>query len=272
MNYHLDFNNHAMQQILKATVQMGEQLTARGSTFKEIEGYQLTIFSKYPFMMFPSRKYNIDYFKQEMLWKLTGDPFNDSIKQKAKMWESVQNTDGSFNSNYGQYWFGEQLGLHKAFNELIVDRQTRRATIPMLRAEHIGHGVNDTVCTGHITFHIRKDNELNALVSMRSSDQIFGLGTDIPTFAALHRMLLGMLHSVYPDVVLGKILITADSSHIYNRHYKMVDTILENNETIGLYDMPLIDTAEAFKLAACKGNVDPSWGKFSAWLLETSNG
>lgn len=267
MSYHLNFNNQTMWHMLKATAQMGEELTARGSTFKEIEGYQLILYSKYPFMMFPSRKYNIDYFKKEFIWKLTGDPFNESIKEHAKMWESVQNTDGSFNSNYGQYWFGEQLGLHKAFNELIVDRQTRRATIPMLSAKHIGHGVNDSVCTGHITFHIRKDIELNALVSMRSSDQIFGLGTDIPTFAALHRMLLGMLQSVYPELVLGKIIITADSSHIYSRHYSMVESIIENNETIGLYEMPLIGAAEAFKLAACKGNVDPSWGEFSKWLV-----
>ncbi len=267
MSYQLDFNNHTMNQILNATMKMGEELTTRGSTFKELESYQLAIFSKYPFMMFPSRKYNIDYFKKEFIWKLTGDPFNDSIKQHAKMWESVQNTNGTFNSNYGQYWFGEQLGLHKAFNELIIDRDTRRATIPMLSAKHIGHGVNDSVCTGHITFHIRKGNELNALVSMRSSDQIFGLGTDIPTFAALHRMLLGMLQSIYPELVLGKIIITADSSHIYSRHYSMVESIIENNETIGLYEMPLIEAAEAFSLAACKGNVDPSWGEFSKWLV-----
>ena len=223
-------------------------------------------------MTFPSRKYNVDYFKKEMIWKLTGDPFNDTIKQHAKMWESVQNTDGSFNSNYGQYWFGEQLGLHKAFNELIVDKSTRRAVIPMLSTKHIGHGVNDTVCTGHITFHIRNVNELNALVSMRSSDQIFGLGTDIPTFATIHRMLLAMLQTVYPDLVLGKIIITADSSHIYDRHYNMVQTILRQSEDLEEVEMPLMNPAEAFKLAACKGNVDPFWGEFSTWLLETSNG
>ena len=28
-----------------------------------------------------------------------------------------------------------------------------------------------------------------------------------------------------------------------------------------------MNPAEAFKLAACKGNVDPSWGEFSKWLV-----
>lgn len=271
MNYHLINNAQAFRHMFEVTIKNGQELVARGSTFTELECFQLAVHSKYPFMAFPSRKYKVDYFKKEMIWKLTGDPFNDTIKQHAKMWESVQNTDGSFNSNYGQYWFGEQLGLHKAFNELIVDKSTRRAVIPMLSTKHIGHGVNDTVCTGHITFHIRKGNELNALVSMRSSDQIFGLGTDIPTFATIHRMLLAMLQTVYPDLVLGKIIITADSSHIYDRHYNMVQTILRQSEDLKEVEMPLMNSAEAFKLAACKGNVDPSWGEFSNWLLETSN-
>lgn len=264
-------NQLAYHAMMAATLECGTTLTARGSTFVELENYQLTVHSTYPFMMFASRKYNIDYFKQEMLWKLTGDPFNESIKQHAKMWESVQNSDGSFNSNYGQYWFGEQLGLHKAFNELVADKESRRAVIPMLSTKHVGHGVNDTVCTGHISFRIRK-GYLNMSVAMRSSDQIFGLGTDIPTFATLHRMLQAMLSPIYGVLGLGNITITADSSHIYERHIEMCKSIINNNEVLELWYMPTINVDEAFKLAACKGKVNPSWGDFSKWLLETSNG
>lgn len=265
----IEHNQLAYLHMFEMIILHGVPLVARGSNFIELEDHQIKIQSAYPFMSFPSRKYNVEYFKKEFIWKLTGDPFNDSIKQHAKMWESVQNTDGTFNSNYGQYWFGEQLGLHKAFNELIIDRDTRRATIPMLSAKHIGHGVNDTVCTGHITFKIRK-NRLNMSVSMRSSDQIFGLGTDIPTFAAIHRMMLGMLSTVYRDengLYLGSITITADSSHVYDRHYQMINDIYSNREKLNCVEMPLIGAAEAFKLAACKGKVDPSWGEFSKWLV-----
>lgn len=261
-------------QLLRMTMAHGLVVKPRGSEIREIENLQLTVHPEYPFMNFPSRKYNINYFKQEMIWKLGADPYDESIKQHAKMWESAQNSDGSFNSNYGQYWFGEQLGLHKAFNELVADRHSRRAVIPMLRAKHVGHGVNDTVCTGHITFHIR-ENKLNASVSMRSSDQIFGLGTDIPTFAVLQRMLTAMLATTYFEadeaVSIGKLTITADSSHIYDRHYAMVNKILEIEEIEESVYMPMISTSEAFKLAACKGKVDPSWGEFSKWLMETSN-
>lgn len=265
-------NSIALFSALSIAHRFGQTVEVRGSVIREAQDLQIRIHPQYPFVDFPSRKYNIDYFKKEMLWKLTGDPFNESIKEHAKMWESVQNTDGSFNSNYGQYWFGEQLGLHKAFNELILDKHSRRATIPMLSAKHIGHGVNDTVCTGHITFRIRQ-NVLTMSVSMRSSDQIFGLGTDIPTFAVLYRMMLAMLQIKYPGTMMGPMCITADSSHIYERHFEMVNKIIDGKEAIeSLIEMPLMGSAEAFSLAACKGDVDSSWGEFSAWLLETSNG
>ena len=262
------FNKNQFVDLLKKTLYHGDVVKPRGCEITELEDAQIKIYSAYPFMNFLSRKYNIDYFKQEMIWKLRADPFDDSIKQHAKMWESVQNTDGSFNSNYGQYWFGEQLGLHKAFNELVADKDTRRATIPMLAAKHIGHGVKDTVCTGHITFRIR-NGVLNMSVSMRSSDQIFGLGTDIPTFAVIHRMLLAMLSTVYKDndgLYLGMISITADSSHLYDRHYEMANKIITEEIENPIF-MPMMNTAEAFKLAACKGKVDPSWGEFSKWLV-----
>lgn len=265
--YYQKQNSDALFAALVNAHRFGQIVEVRGSVIHEAQDLQIRIHPLHPFVDFPSRKYNIDYFKKEMLWKLTGDPFNESIKEHAKMWESVQNTNGSFNSNYGQYWFGEQLGLHKAFNELILDKHSRRATIPMLSAKHIGHGVNDTVCTGHITFKIRQ-NALTMSVSMRSSDQIFGLGTDIPTFAVLYRMMFAMLKIKYPVIVMGLMCITADSSHIYERHFEMVDKIIDGKETIeSMIEMPLMSAAEAFSLAACKGKVDPTWGEFSKWLV-----
>ena len=252
-------------------------LTIRGQKCKEVLNLQLTVNPMMPFMIFKDRKYKIDYFKDEMRWKLSADPHNTDILDKAKMWASVINSDGTFNSNYGQYWFGQQYGLHKAFNELLKDKYSRRATIPMLRDEHLGPGVNDTVCTGHISFHIR-DDALHMSVSMRSSDQVHGLGTDIPTFSFLYRMMLGMLYVAYPSLAVGDLVITADSSHIYERHFEMVQNILNNTKEVLASEadlsscgtnscMPLCSSREAFLLAASAGNIKPEFGPLSAWLL-----
>ena len=252
--------------MLRDTMKHGIETSPRGQKIRELEDYKITINPLYPFMNFKHRNLKIDYFKKEMLWKLTGDPFNKSILGHAKMWAQVMNNDASFNSNYGQYWFGEQMGLFVAFNELIKDDNSRRAVIPMLRASHIGPHVKDTVCTESVGFRIR-NNQLNMSVHMRSSDQIFGLGTDIPTFAFLQRLLLGMLRSVYPELLMGTMTIVAMSSHIYERHFAMIDQIIADPSVAECSLMPIPTIAEAFKIAASGGKVDASWGHLARWLV-----
>jgi len=259
-------NYKTWAQMFRETMQCGIETAPRGQMIRELEDCKFTIDPMYPFMNFKHRNLKIEYFKLEMLWKLTGDPFNDDIKAHAKMWESVQNNDGSFNSNYGQYWFGEQLGLFVAFNELVKDDNSRRAVIPMLRASHIGPHVKDTVCTESVGFRIR-NGELNMSVHMRSSDQIFGLGTDLPTFAFLQRLLFGMLRAVYPSLNMGMMTVVAMSSHIYERHFNMVESILRDPAVAECSIMPIPSISEAFKIAASGGKVDPTWGHLARWLV-----
>lgn len=204
----------------------GPSIAPRGLPIKEIEDLQLVIDPRYPFMSFVDRHYDVNYFRKEMRWKLGANKYDDSIKQHAKMWESVQNPDGTFNSNYGQFWFGEQQGFIGVVQELIRDPDSRRAVIPMLSKEHMGPHVVDTVCTESVGFRIR-DGKLNMSVHMRSSDQIFGLGTDIPTFSFLYRLVYAVLRDFWAgELQVGQITLTAMSSHIYDRHFKMAEKIL----------------------------------------------
>lgn len=253
--------------MFKRTMSEGIVVAPRGFKIREIQDLQITIDPMRPFMNFEHRKLNISYFKKEMLWKLRADPYDDSIKQHAAMWDSVQNSDGTFDSNYGQYWFGKQLGWQKAVNELIRDVDSRRAIIPMLNDSHIGPQVRDTVCTEAIGFRIR-DNALYMSVHMRSSDQIFGLGTDIPTFAFLYRMTLAALARYYNLNTGGTMTITAMSSHIYDRHWPMVEKIIEDPRVSDCSRMPLMLSDEAQKLASSGGVVHSSWGEASKWLLQ----
>lgn len=209
------------------TMVLGRIVSPRGQRIRELLDAQIELSPLFPFQDFTDRKYNYSYFIQEMKWKLGASKYDESIKEHAKMWDSVQNPDGTFNSNYGQYWFGQQMGLMKAVLELIRDKDSRRAVIPMLTDDHLSPETKDTVCTEAITLHIR-DSTLYMSVHMRSSDQIFGLGTDVPTFSVLYMLALGLLRSVYPGLEVGKIKITAASSHIYERHWGMVEKILDS--------------------------------------------
>lgn len=219
-------NRSAFLGLFERTMLSGRKINPRGSEVVELLDTQITLYPEFPFQAFKSRGYAFEYFKKEMRWKLGASKMDESIKEHAKMWESVQNPDGSFNSNYGQYWFGQQMGLMKAVLELVRDKDSRRAAIPMLRDDHLSPETRDTVCTESITFLIR-ENRLYCSVHMRSSDQIFGLGTDVPTFSVLMMLAHGLLMDVYPDLQLGTITITAASSHIYARHYRTVERMLE---------------------------------------------
>lgn len=263
-------NKSVFYSILRACMNYGIESNPRGLKIRELEDFQFSVSPITPFMTFKARNYDVNYFKKEMIWKLGADRFDDSIKKHAKMWESVQNADGSFNSNYGQYWFGEQGGFMHVVTELARDKDSRQAVIPMLNASHMGLEVKDKVCTFGVGFRIR-DGFLNMSVQMRSSDQIFGLGTDIPTFSFLYRMVHGMLMATYPNLQVGKLTISAMSSHIYERHFEMVKTILEDG--INSYEehyMPWISgTPEVLFLLSTKGKYTeaPEGFHLAQWLI-----
>lgn len=261
-------NAHEFLNMLALTMDEGTKVVPRGMEIREIEDLQITINPYYPFMSFEARNYDLDYFRAEMKWKLGANKYDDSIKQHAKMWESVQNPDGTFNSNYGVFWFGEQNGLFNAVMELIRDRDSRRAIIPMLTPAHLTPQTVDTVCTESVSFRIR-NGLLNMSVHMRSSDQIFGLGTDIPTFCVLYRLAFAILKNTYKTLGVGTVCLTAMSSHIYSRHYAMVERILKAGPD-GYKPVPMPwcgSVDEALQIIAYRGKCDYPYGALHAWLL-----
>lgn len=260
-------NRSVFTEMFDRTLSRGDAVRPRGLLILEVRDLQITVNPSKPFMGFAARKYDVGYFKKEMLWKLGANRMDDSIKQHAKMWETVQNPDGSFNSNYGHYWFGPQMGFWHVVTELIRDRDSRQAVIPMLSKEHMTPDTIDKVCTTAVGFHIR-GNELHMSVQMRSSDQIFGLGTDIPTFAFLYRLVIAVLQDHY-DLYDGKITITAMSSHIYERHFDMVRKILlEDADEYTSIEMPwFTSSAEAIRMISTRGKIDQPKSLVEEWLI-----
>lgn len=254
--------------MFKDTLLSGDEVCPRGFKIREVRDLQIVVNPEYPFMGFPDRKYDVNYFKKEMLWKLGANRMDDSIKQHAKMWESVQNPDGSFNSNYGHYWFGPQMGMWHVVLELIRDKDSRQAVIPMLSHEHMTPETIDKVCTTAVGFHIR-NHELYMTVQMRSSDQVFGLGTDIPTFSFLYRLVYALLLESYPGLYIGTLTITAMSSHIYERHFDMVKRIIEKDvDEYQEIPMPWIgSSAEAMRIIASRGKSIQPLSDMEAWLI-----
>ena len=251
-------NRLAYLTLLGDTMTFGVSVKPRGSLIREQMDAQIRLNPQYPFQSFEARKYDIEYFKAEMRWKLGASKYDDTIKAHAQMWESVQNPDGTFNSNYGQFWFGQQMGFWKVVQELIRDKDSRRAVIPMLNDSHMSPETRDIVCTESVSFHIR-NNVLHMTVHMRSSDQIFGLGTDVPTFSVLMMLVYGMLKESYAYLKLGQMYITAASSHIYERHFQMVKKIVQ--EPIEMWQVQNLPEAsgsvETLAIISSRGVANP---------------
>ena len=254
--------------LYKQIMHFGQTVYPRGLECKEIEDLQLRIDPDHPFMTFKHRKYSVDYFKAEMLWKLGANKYDTSIQDHAKMWAEVINPDNTYNSQYGQYFFGEQMGIWKVIMELMRDRDSRKAIIPMLNDSHLSPQTIDTVCTESVSFRMRNDG-LNCSVHMRSSDAIYGLATDIPTFSFLYRLVQGLIDEY---LYRGFIVFTLTSSHIYRRHYKMVNKIIEDPEYNDV-SMPYCTRQEAMMIIASRGNKEilKNAGALGVWLCEKDN-
>jgi thymidylate synthase len=138
------------------------------------------------------------------------------------MWNSLIDDDGGINSNYGQYVFGEVKGIDFVVDELSKDKDSRRATIMILNNKQLKVGAKDVPCTYSLNFRIR-NNKLKMSVRMRSQDAVFGMTNDAPCFSFIQECVYNLVKEYYPELEMGDYTHTADSFHVYARHYEMLE-------------------------------------------------
>jgi len=170
------------------------------------------------------------YIAAELLWYFAGRNDAAFIKRYAKFWESIQNPDGTVNSSYGNLLFSKKnphgfTQYDWAIASLLKDKDSRQAVMHFNSTEHQYTTNKDFVCTMYAIFQIRK-NRLNLTVSMRSNDVIWGLPTDIAFFAILQSQALSHLKRFYPELTLGTYTHIANSFHIYEHHFDVVNRML----------------------------------------------
>jgi thymidylate synthase len=151
--------------------------------------------------------------------------------------------------------------------ELKKDKDSRRAVIVILGVEQLLIPGPEVSCTYSISFRIRED-KLNMSVHMRSNDSVYGLGNDAPSFSFVHEMVYASIKDNYPGLELGSYYHSADSFHVYEKHFQMIDNIRHGSEYT-LIECPKISSAAevAFMRA---GNFEsvPEDYLFTKWLLD----
>jgi thymidylate synthase len=165
------------------------------------------------------RRWNLDYAMYEFQWYLSGNPNAEQISKRAKIWANMMDEQGNVNSNYGYQWKRNNQ-LDKVIDMLKNDPLTRRASISLYDGKEIDQYKKDTICTYAINFYIDVDDRLSMQVMMRSNDLVYGFCNDQYCFSELQIIVAKEL-----ERKVGKYYHYVCNMHIYERHYKMKETV-----------------------------------------------
>lgn len=181
-------------------------------------------------------KVNEDYIERELAWYKSQSLFVDDIPgETPAIWKAVASTEGKINSNYGYLVYSGQNNYQygNVYNELCANKDSRRAimiyTRPTIWNEYNHNGMSDFICTNTVQYLIR-DNKLNAVVSMRSNDAIFGYKNDFAWQKYVLDQLVGDLRVGGPNhqtLEAGNIIWNSGSLHVYERHFKFIEEFIK---------------------------------------------
>lgn len=217
----------------------GKTCNPRGIKTLEIEDYQFSLNTRNKFAAFEARNLSVKYLIGELAWYLCGDGDDTRIEEYSSFWKTVRNEKVShgpnipkhletpyYYSNYGAYIFGEGQ-FNYVVDILKNDWSSRQACIVINRPHVMMSDSKDKLCTYAISFRIR-DNKLNMSVSMRSNDLIFGTCVDVFQFLIIYDLLLAILRDTYPYLERGLYTHKADSFHVYEKHFEMLDKVVSD--------------------------------------------
>lgn len=205
----------------------GKESSPRKLSIIELQDYIFFADPYNRFANFEERKLNLKYIIGEFCWYLRGD-LNDieGIVFYSKFWKNLINTKKPWlNSNYG-FYIKKQF-IH-CLNLLIEDKDSRQASIIIANIKNNMQKTKDKICTYSINFRIR-DNKLNMSVNMRSNDFILGTQIDYFQFSVFQEMLLKKLQIHYNNLEMGYYSHKADSLHIYEDKFHIMNKIVANN-------------------------------------------
>lgn len=236
----------------------------RGQLVHDLRGVALVLDLNEPALTsFEHRNLNLTYCKQEWLWYIGANPYDDSIAEHAKMWAKLKQPDGRYFSNYGYYIFsGPFSQFDYVIEQLTNDPDSRRASIVLLERNHLFKENVDTVCTYAINFAIVQ-GRFNMAVHMRSNDVVFGLTNDAFCFSQLAEFVYQCLKSEFPYLVKGEYVHIVDSLHVYERHFGMLERILADPKPTPI-SVPTPWYGEVLDLVGSYGKSGK--GVYSDWL------
>lgn len=187
-----------------------------------------------PVLDFIARKTPMKYAEAELKWYDSMDLSVKEIGEQAAIWKAIADTNGNVNSNYGWCIYSPENGnqYESAVKQLIDDSESRRSCMiynrPSMQVDYNANGMNDFMCT-FATQHFIRQQKLIYIVMMRSQDAIYGFFNDFYWHCVVYDRMFKQLSKKYVNLQVGNIIWIANSFHVYERHFDMLNKIMDVN-------------------------------------------
>lgn len=169
-----------------------------------------------------SSLFNLKKAAAMYFWYKRGNPCDYSIKKYFDEYKRCTDyTHMFFNSNYGFYAY-TLSGLQRCIDVLLECKTSRHATLCINNNEAMGPNSIDKLCTNTLQFFIR-DNKLQMIVQMRSSNFITLLPYDAFMFSVFYFQVRQALRKQYIDLGVGDITMQVASLHMYENDMRRVE-------------------------------------------------
>lgn len=211
--------NAAWLDLYNDVVDDGVPCAPRGQPIHELPHQTIVVDMQFPVVTNKLRRLNYKFMATEALWILSGRDDLKMVNDVNPMMERFSNDGVTLDGAYGPRVMS-QVGY--VVNKLIEDPDTRQASLTIWKPNPFPS--KDIPCTIAMDFKIR-NSLLNCHVFMRSSDVWLGLPYDIFAFSLIAQY-VACLYNNDPTrnrmkngvVCVGKLYLTATSSHVYNRN------------------------------------------------------
>jgi thymidylate synthase len=213
----------------------------------------------------------------EFLWYLAGSNKVEFIEYYIHGYDAFSDDGKTIFGAYGPRLFGLNGTINQVQNvidTLTASSASRRAVIQLFRGEDLADNLEmrreDLPCTCTLQFSVR-NNQLHAMVMMRSNDAFLGLPHDVFAFTMLQELIARSL-----GVEVGPYKHAVGSLHLYTKHTKAIQDYLDEGiqERIPMPPMPygdpwssvqtLLKAERAIRRGRQPsfGSLDPYWGDF----------
>jgi thymidylate synthase len=249
MQLNCGYFNAAYRGLANHIIYDGTPAGPRGIQTREILGASFRVNEPMHNILYhPNRDLNYRFMVAEFLWILFGYDDAPSIGNYNK--RIVEFSDDGLKM-WGAYGPRLQVALPYVLGKLREDPQTRQAVANIWETPWTP--TKDVMCTLNVQF-IRREDFLNTIVTMRSSDIFLGLPYDFYVFSQIQNL---MCH--YIKCLPGFLQFNLGSAHMYDRDLDRLGEMCSGLQDISCYGSDRMFSPPPPELAAVFNDPKPEW-------------